>query len=98
LGKGVNLIDFAVLENTLNICDIQCDIEGPVQTPFHEGLFRVRLEFPVDFPNSPPKGYFLTKIYHPNIAENGEICVNSLKKDWDPLNWSLRNIFEVINK
>ena len=27
-------------------------------------------------------GYFLTKIYHPNISKGGEICVNTLKKDW----------------
>ena len=27
-------------------------------------------------------GFFLTKIFHPNVASNGEICVNTLKKDW----------------
>jgi ubiquitin-conjugating enzyme E2 S len=27
---------------------------------------------------------------------SGEICVNTLKKDWNPSNWSLSNIFEVI--
>lgn len=27
-------------------------------------------------------GYFLTKIYHPNVSKSGEICVNTLKKDW----------------
>lgn len=37
-----------------------------------------------DFPAAPPKGYFLTKIFHPNVAANGEICVNALKKDWNP--------------
>lgn len=35
-----------------------------------------------DFPASPPKGYFLTKIFHPNVGANGEICVNVLKRDW----------------
>ena len=35
-----------------------------------------------DFPASPPRGFFLTKIYHPNVAPNGDICVNTLKKDW----------------
>jgi len=29
-------------------------------------------------------GFFLTKIFHPNVASNGEICVNTLKKDWKP--------------
>ena len=24
----------------------------------------------------------LTKIFHPNVSKAGEICVNTLKKDW----------------
>jgi len=28
------------------------------------------------------QGYFITPIFHPNVAKNGEICVNTLKKDW----------------
>ena len=39
---------------------------------------------PSDYPSAPPKGYFLTRIYHPNISKAGEICVNTLKKDWQP--------------
>ena len=27
-------------------------------------------------------GFFLTKIFHPNISKTGDICVNTLKKDW----------------
>jgi len=42
-------------------------------------------------------GYFLTKIFHPNVAvPSGEICVSTLKKDWNPSSWSLKNIFRVI--
>lgn len=36
------------------------------------------------FPDTPPKGYFMTKIFHPNVSDKGEICVNTLKKDWKP--------------
>jgi len=53
-----------------------------VDTPFEGGEFKVKLKIGSDFPQSPPKGYFLTKIFHPNVSEKGEICVNTLKRDW----------------
>jgi Ubiquitin-conjugating enzyme len=43
----------------------------------------VQLVMGEDFPAAPPKGYFLTKTFHPNISETGDICVNVLKKDWN---------------
>lgn len=48
----------------------------------------------VRFSNTP--GFFITKIFHPNVSEKGEICVNTLKKDWNPAAWSLYNILEVV--
>ncbi len=82
--------------NETDPLDIQADIIGPNSTPYENGIFRVKLVIPNNFPLSAPKGYFLTKIYHPNISEKGEICVNTLKKDWNPAQWSLYNVFEVI--
>ena len=76
--------------------DIQIDLEGPKATPYEQGIFRVKLLIPNDFPNVAPKGIFITKIFHPNISEKGEICVNTLKRDWNPRQWSLYNLFEVI--
>ncbi|XP_078445090.1 ubiquitin-conjugating enzyme E2 22-like isoform X4 [Wolffia australiana] len=40
-------------------------------------------------------GFFLTKIFHPNISSSGEICVNTLKKDWNPT-FGLRHVLLVI--
>ena len=51
-------------------------------TPYAGGEFKIKLVLGKDFPAAPPKGYFSTKIFHPNIATTGEICVNALKKDW----------------
>jgi len=65
-----------------SIAEIHADIHGPVATPFQGGTFRMKLILSHDFPNSPPKAYFLTKIFHPNIATNGDVCVNTLKRDW----------------
>jgi ubiquitin-conjugating enzyme E2 S len=66
-----------------NIAEIFADLEGPADTPFEGGVFRIKLVIGRDYPASPPKGFFITKIYHPNVAQDtGEICVNTLKKDW----------------
>jgi ubiquitin-conjugating enzyme E2 S len=83
---GVNDDDFST---------IFADIEGPAGTPYENGVFRMKLRLSHDFPHSPPKGYFLTKIFHPNIATNGEICVNTLKRDWNP-SLGLRHVLIVV--
>eukprot|EP00891_Asterochloris_glomerata_P003712 jgi/Astpho2/3712/e_gw1.00060.65.1_t len=78
-----------------NIADVQAEYEGPAGTPYESGHFRMKLLFGQDFPNSPPKGYFLTKIFHPNVSKAGEICVNVLKRDWKP-DLGLRHILVII--
>lgn len=67
-----------------NIANLEAEIRGPEGTPFDGGVFRVRLSLGADFPHAPPKGTFLTKVFHPNVSEKGEICVNTLKRDWKP--------------
>lgn len=54
------------------------------KTPYEGGSFRVKLVLTKEYPAAPPKGFFLTKIFHPNVAATGDICVNTLKKDWTP--------------
>ncbi|WJX83402.1 Ubiquitin-conjugating enzyme E2 22 [Trifolium repens] len=74
---------------------IHADIDGPAGTPYENGIFRMKLILSRDFPHSPPKGYFMTKIFHPNISSSGEICVNTLKKDWNP-SLGLRHVLTVV--
>lgn len=59
-------------------------ILGPVDSPFAGGIFNLEIHFPTDYPFKPPKILFLTKIYHPNIASNGNICLDILKDQWSP--------------
>lgn len=75
---------------------ISAEITGPVDTPFEGGVFKCTLVMDEDFPVKPPKGYFSTKIFHPNVSAEGEICVNTLKRDWDPKKWSFGHILGVI--
>lgn len=56
----------------------------------------MKLLLPYDYPASPPKGNFLTKIFHPNVKPvSGDICVNALKKDWLPT-LGIRHVLNVI--
>lgn len=59
-------------------------ILGPEDSPYTGGVFKLRIQFPVDYPFKPPHIQFLTKIYHPNINSAGMICLDILKGQWSP--------------
>ncbi|KAJ3819443.1 ubiquitin-conjugating enzyme/RWD-like protein [Lentinula raphanica] len=71
-----------VQTNDDNVLDVVGIIEGPEGTPYAGGYFKVKFRFTEEFPAAPPKCTFMTKIFHPNVSSSGEICVNTLKKDW----------------
>ena len=41
--------------------------------------------FPNDYFFKPPEFYFKTKIFHPNISENGLISMDTLQDEWSPV-------------
>lgn len=53
-------------------------IFGPRATPYENGIFKGRMVFPIDYPGSPPKFRFCSKMWHPNIDENGNVCISIL--------------------
>ena len=62
----------------------QATILGPEKSPYEGGVFFLTIKFPADYPFKPPKVQFNTKIYHPNINNNGGICLDILKEHWSP--------------
>ena len=83
--EGIEYLDKDATEDGSvfsSLAEIHAIIKGPEETPFLGGSFHMKLVLSDEYPNSPPRGFFLTKIYHPNVAANGDICVNTLKRDW----------------
>ena len=63
----------------------QATIIGPTETPYEGGIFHLKMVFPPDYPFKAPSVAFTTQIYHPNINENGSICLDILKNEWSPV-------------
>lgn len=59
-----------------------CMVVGPRDTPYAGGKFELTLKFPPEFPLRPPKASFKTRVYHPNVKDDGEICIDILKDAW----------------
>ncbi|XP_019869132.2 uncharacterized protein LOC109597835 [Aethina tumida] len=55
---------------------------GPVGSPYEGGLFNLILFVPENYPVSPPRARFLTKIFHPNIDREGYVHMDILSCSW----------------
>ena len=62
----------------------QATLMGPTDSPYQGGVYFLNIHFPADYPFKPPKINFTTRIYHPNINANGQICLDILKEQWSP--------------
>lgn len=67
-----------------NIMLWQGVILGPYGTPFEDGVFKLSMEFKEDYPHKPPSVKFVSRMFHPNIYTDGNICLDILQNMWSP--------------
>lgn len=87
-------IDFQDLELPSN-CKLKIPDKEKLQTFYIEirpdsglwlgGTYTFKFIVPDDYPHKAPKVTLEERIYHPNIDENGAVCLNLLKADWKPI-------------
>ncbi|KAJ7489592.1 ubiquitin-conjugating enzyme/RWD-like protein [Mycena latifolia] len=67
-------------------------LPGPEGSVYEGGVFHIAVNLPPDYPFSAPKVTFKTRIYHMNISDQGNICIDILKHNWSPA----LSLFKVI--
>ena len=66
------------LINESNLFEWEVAIFGPPDTLYTGGYFKAHMKFPNDYPYSPPSVKFITKMFHPNVYHNGNVCISIL--------------------
>ncbi len=58
----------------------------PISNNYNQAAYQIEIKLPAEFPFKPPEVRFVTPIYHPNVDEQGKICVDLLNSSetWKP--------------
>lgn len=74
----------------------QVYIQGPINSPWEDGVFKLRCSFPDKYPFEPVKVQFDKGVYHPNVGSGGTICLDIIKSEaWSP-SYTLLSVFTSI--
>jgi len=68
-----------------NIFVWRASIFGPPDSAWEGGIFSLRLTFSEDYPTSAPRVRFTSQMFHPNIYQDGSICLDIIQDKWSPV-------------
>lgn len=86
--------DFVIDIDESNMLNFKIMFFGPADTPYHHGVFAFEVKLSSTYPIQVPEVTFLTggiveARMHPNLYQNGKVCVSVLNtwgvEEWSPL-------------
>lgn len=86
--KGI----FLFPKSPVNLYLWEAIIEGPVNSIYQDLKFKLQIKIPKEYPYKLPSVLFITKTFHPNVDDVGNICLDILKENWS----AVYNIIQVI--
>lgn len=83
------------LTNEASMDDFSVKFHGPTGTPYENGIWKVRVSLPREYPFKSPSIGFANRLYHPNVDDlSGSVCLDVINQTWSPM-YELINIFDV---
>ena len=59
-------------------------IFGPNDSVYKDGVYNGKLIIPKEYPHRPPEVRFTSKLFHPNVYDDGKLCMSILHEGIDP--------------
>jgi len=91
------ILSLSVVDESKDVRHWQAEIRGPVDTPYENGVFELDLRISSDYPFKPPLIRFKTKVFHPNISSNGEICLDILRDQWPASSTIEKTLLSIVS-
>ena len=86
---------FPVTRSKANRNQLEVKMQGPKDSLYEGGLWRIIVVLPEEYPYKSPSLGFINHIFHPNIDfASGSICLNVINQTWSPM-YDLVNILET---
>lgn len=88
-------IDGVTIGNDINIYDLHIFINP--KTEKYQKDYEIVFTILQNYPISPPKVKFISKVFHPNVNYDGEMCLRSIT-NWSSMTSSLEKVvYEIIS-
>jgi ubiquitin-protein ligase len=77
----IDNVEFHV--NEADLLNWKFTILGPSESPYEGGIYEGTIKFPATYPTHPPVVQFTSKLFHPNVYNDGKLCISILHEGND---------------